>query len=83
MMSITLGSCYLFVLVAGVCWARSGAYQSKTAVSCSSPRPHQGRNGWSAQCHQLPWTEAEAAEVLGLWVGVIKQSNRSNIRQRR
>lgn len=61
---VTWGSCE-FVLVAVVCWDRPGACQSKTAVSCSSPRPHQDHNGWSAQCHQLPWTEA--AEALGLW----------------
>lgn len=67
--SITWGSCGLFVLVAAVCWDRPGACQSKTAVSCSSPRPHQGRNGWSAQCHQLP----EASGALGLCVGVMKQ----------
>lgn len=61
---LTWGSCGLLVLVAGVCWDRPGACQSKTAVSCSSPRPHRGRNGWSAQCHQLRWTEA--SEDLGL-----------------
>ncbi len=69
--SITWGSCGLFVLVAVVWWDRPGACQSKTAVSCSSPRPHRGRSGWSAQCHQLPWTEASGA--LGLWVGEMKQ----------
>lgn len=78
--SVTSGSCESFVLVAVVCWDRPGACQSKTAVSCSSPRPHQGRNGWSAQCHQLPWTEA--AEALGFWVCVIKQSCRLNVMQR-
>lgn len=72
--SITWGSCWLFVLVAGVCWGQLGADQSKTTVFCSSPRPHQGRSGWIEQYHQLPWTEASAA--LGLCVGVTKKSSR-------
>ncbi len=79
--SITWGSWGLLVLVAEVCWDRPGAYQSKTAASCSSPRPHQGRNGWSAQCHQLHWTEA--SEALGLWICVIKQLHRLNARQKK
>lgn len=64
---ITWGSCGLLVFVAGVCWDRPGACQSKTAVSCSSPRLHQGRNGLSALCHLLHWSEASVA--LELCVG--------------
>lgn len=58
---VTWGSCGLLVLVTGVCWDQPEAYQSKTAVSCSSPHPHQGRNGSSEQCHRVRWTEASGA----------------------
>lgn len=61
---ITWGSCGWTVLVVGVYWSQPAVCQSKTTVSCSSPHPHQGHNGWSARCHRIPLTEASEALAL-------------------